>query len=138
MLRGKIAKRPKEARKGLSPNLRGGGGTKKNLQQIYQQKKSIKNKINLLKSTPLSNAGAQIAHTHTETKQNKTKTKHQKQAKLQKSKSVTYLHYWEENMLSFSCFLNVLTLRVRTVAKRHMGSSMFTPSVNMVSCVKLP
>ena len=52
-------------------------------------------------------------HTHTETKQNKTKnkTKHQKQAKLQKSKSVTYLHYWEENMLSFSCFLNVLTLR---------------------------
>ena len=34
MLRGKIAKRPKEARKGLSPNLG------KKLHQIYQQKKA--------------------------------------------------------------------------------------------------
>ena len=38
MLRGKIAKRPQEARKGLSPNLR----KKKHL--IYQQKKAIKKK----------------------------------------------------------------------------------------------
>ena len=29
-------------------------------------------------------------------------------------------------------------LRVRTVAKRHMRSSMFTASSIMVSCVKLP
>ena len=29
-------------------------------------------------------------------------------------------------------------LRVRTVAKRHMRSSMFTASFILVSCVKLP
>ena len=29
-------------------------------------------------------------------------------------------------------------LRVRTVAKRHMGSSMFTATFILVSCVKLP
>ena len=93
MLRGKIAKRPKEARKGLSPKLG------KKLHQIYQQKKATKgkktlhypsplnppwNEINNTSSTPLSNADAHAAHTHTETRQNKTKTKHQKQAKLQK------------------------------------------------------
>ena len=38
MLRGKIFKRPKEARKGLSPNV----GKKKRLHQIYQQKKATK------------------------------------------------------------------------------------------------
>ena len=30
------------------------------------------------------------------------------------------------------------SLRVRTVAKRHMRSSMFTASFILVSCVKLP
>ena len=120
MIRGKIAKRPKEARKGLSPNL--GKNIKSNL-PTKESNKNIKltlpippnppwNEINNTSSTPLSNAGAHTAHTLTQ-KQNKrqTKTEHQKQAKLQKSKSVTYLHYWDENMLSFSCFLNVLTLR---------------------------
>ena len=47
MLRGKIAKRPKKARKGLSPNLG------KKLQQIYQQKKATKEKkINLHYPSP--------------------------------------------------------------------------------------
>ena len=69
-------------------------------------------------STPLSNAGALAAHTLTQ-KQNKTKQKqkHEKQAKLQKSKSVTCLHYWEENMLSFSCSLNVLTYNLISLDK---------------------
>ena len=61
-----------------------------------------------IKHTIIQRSPTQRTHTHTETKQ---KSKHQKQAKLQQSKSVTYLHYWEENRLSFSCFLNVLTLR---------------------------
>ena len=69
-------------------------------------------------------------HTHTETKQNKTKTKHQKQAKLQKSKSITYLHYWEENMLSFSCFLNVLTLRDNVIS---LGKEFQKPGPHVIT-----
>ena len=46
MLRGKIAKRPKEARKGLSPNL----GKKPH--QIYQQKKATKEKNTLTLPIP--------------------------------------------------------------------------------------
>ena len=93
MLRGKIAKRPKKARKGLSPNL-GKKKTTANLptKESNKRKKNLHypsppnppwNEINNTSSTPLSNAGAHAAHTHThtETRQNKNKTS--KQAKLQ-------------------------------------------------------
>ena len=40
--------------------------------------------------------------------------------------------------IQFSSSLAWLHLRVRTVAKRHMRSSMFTASFILVSCVKLP
>ena len=94
MLRGKIAKRPKEARKGLSPNLG------KKLHQIYQQKRATKEKKKTLTlpipSKPSMKRNQQhIMHTiiqrwrtcrthshRNKTKQNKNKTS--KQAKLQK------------------------------------------------------
>ena len=86
MLRGKIAKRQKEARKGLSSNLG------KKLHQIYQQKKATKGKINKLtlpipskpsmkrnqkhiKHTIIQRWRTHRTHTHAETKQNKTKQK---------------------------------------------------------------
>ena len=54
-----------------------------------------------------------------------------------------FLH--EQTVLSKSNSLNItlftfkiLFLRVRTVAKRHMRSPMFTASFILVSCVKLP
>ena len=99
MLRGKIAKRAKEARKGLSPNL-GKKNYIKFTNKRKQQKK--KNKLTLpipskpsmtfheTKSTThqahhyptLAHKPHTHTHTHTEIKQNKTKTKHQKQARL--------------------------------------------------------
>ena len=74
-----------------------------------------------------------LAHTpHTLTqKQDKTKTKHQNKPSSKNKKSVTYLHYWKENMLSFSCFLNVLTLRDNLISLgkefQKLGPDVFTP-----------
>ena len=93
MLRGKIAKRPKEARKGLLPNLG------KKLHQIYQQKKatqerkktyithpskpSMKRNQQHIKHTIIQCWRIHRTHSHrNKTKQNKNKTS--KQAKLQK------------------------------------------------------
>ena len=80
MLRGKIAKRPKEARKGLSPNLG------KKLHQIYQQKKATQERKKTYITHPLQTLHETkstthhyptLAHTpHTLTqKQDKTKQK---------------------------------------------------------------
>ena len=54
-----------------------------------------------------------------QTNKQKTKTNKQKY-----HLAVTILHFYQ--------------LRVRTVAKRHMRSSIFTASIILVSCVKLP
>ena len=100
MFRGKIAKRPE---KGYHPTWE---KTTSNLPTKESKKrKKINlhypsppnppwNEINNTSSTPSSNAGP---HSH----RNKTKQTIKKQAKLQKAKSVTYLHYWEENEMCF-------------------------------------
>ena len=47
-----------------------------------------------------------------------------------------FLHHYISVMIKFYFF--TICLRVRTVAKRHMRSSMFTASFILVSWVKLP
>ena len=94
MLRGKIAKRPKEARKGLSPNL--GKKTTSNL-PTKESNTRKKNKLTLpipskpsmkrnqqhIKHTIIQRWRIHRTHSHrNKTKQNKNKTS--KQAKLQK------------------------------------------------------
>ena len=94
MLRGKIAKRPKEARKGLSPNLgkkttsnlptKESNTRKKNKHYItHPSKPSMKRNQQHIEHT--NNQRWRIHRTHShrnKTKQNKNKTS--KQAKLQK------------------------------------------------------
>ena len=139
MLRGKIAKRPKEVRKGLSPNL----GKKPH--QIYQQKKATKEKKLTLpipskpsmkrnqqhiKHTIIQRWRTRRTHSHrNKTNQNKNKTS--KQAKLQKIKKRYIFTLLGRNMLSFSCFLIVLALRDNLICLgkefQKLGPDVFTP-----------
>ena len=59
----------------------------------------------------------------------------------------SFMWYLSSNSLFFNVFnlqgevtatVLILNLRVRTVAKRHVRSSMFTAFFILVSCVKLP
>ena len=101
LVKGENSQKAKRGQKRTITQLR------KKVHQIYQQKKAKKKKkLRLpipsktamkqnqqhIKHTIIQRSGVHTAHTLT-WKQNKTKTKHQKQAKLQKSKSISYLHY---------------------------------------------
>ena len=135
MLRGKIAKRPQEARKGLSPNLG-------KIHLIYQQKKATnRNKINLHYPSPPNPPWNDInittahhyqpcrthpIHTPTETKNIKISSQ---APRIIKHYIITLLR--RKYVVLQYCFLNVLTLRDNLISFgkefQKPGPDVFTP-----------